>query len=78
MMSKENYDKEGLLKATYYGNTPSVCHRIIDSYLNFSCFGELIEEHPDGKYEAMGCFKDWWNEYISDEDGWFVEENDDE
>ena len=87
-MSQENYDEYGLIKATYHGNTPDVCHHIIKSYLDFSGFGDLIAEHPTAdcnsspdsnvslsgkKYEAMGCFKDWWNEYISDEEGVFVD-----
>ena len=88
-MSEENYDEydeDGLIKATYHGNTPKVCCGIIESYLDFSGFGELIAEHPTadcnstdrdlsrGRYDPLGPFKDWWNEYISDEKGVFKEE----
>ena len=86
-MDKENYDEDGLIKATYHGNTPEVCCHIIESYLVFSGFGNLIAEHPtahcnsvdsdltQGKYEPLGPFKNWWNDYISDEEGDFVENN---
>jgi hypothetical protein len=82
-------DDNGCIKAKYCGNSADTCMHIISSYLDFSGFGELIEEHPtaecnscdkdlslltNGKYEALGCFEDWWNEYISDEEGDFVEE----
>jgi hypothetical protein len=82
-------DDNGCIKAKYFGNSADTCMHIISSYLDFSGFGELIEEHPtaecnscdknlslltNGKYEALGCFEDWWNEYISDEEGDFVEE----
>ena len=87
-MREENYDENPLIKARYYGNKPETCFQIIESYLYFSGFGNLIAEHPTaecnsankdlskGKYDPMGCFEDWWNEYISDEEGCFVEEND--
>ena len=82
-------DRNGCIKATYLGNNADTCMQIISSYLDFSGFGDLIEEHPtaecnecakdlsllpSGKYEALGCFADWWNEYIADEEGNFVEE----
>jgi hypothetical protein len=82
-------DRNGCIKAKYYGNSADTCMQIISSYLYFSGFDELIEEHPtaecnscekdisllpNGKYEALGCFTQWWNEYISDEEGNFVEE----
>tara|TARA_R110002110_G_C13024856_1_gene678232 strand:+ start:174 stop:449 length:276 start_codon:yes stop_codon:yes gene_type:complete len=89
-MSEENLDKYGLIKATYHGNTPEVCCQIIESYLDFSGFGNLIAEHPtadcnsvdrdlsQGRYDPLGPFKHWWNDYISDEEGDFVDaENND-
>lgn len=65
-------DNEDLITATYYGNTPEQCRHIISSYLHYSQFGKLIEEHPNG-YETFAPFEAWWNEYISDEDS-FLEE----
>jgi hypothetical protein len=62
----------GLIKATYYGNTPETCRQIISSYLHYSQFGKLIEEHPNG-YQALEPFEGWWNEYISDGEDEFVE-----
>ena len=62
---KQIEEPDDLIKATYQGNTPEVCRHIIISYLHYSQFGKLIEEHPNG-YEALGCFEDWWNDYISD------------
>ena len=65
-----------LIKATYYGNTPETCRHIIQSYLDYTGFGTLIEEHPND-YEALEPFEGWWNEYISDgEDEFVVEEQD--
>tara|TARA_B100000700_G_C14724657_1_gene705427 strand:+ start:473 stop:736 length:264 start_codon:yes stop_codon:yes gene_type:complete len=81
-----NYDKDGFIKAKYYGITADECRHILESYLDFSGFGNLIEEHPTarcnslnrdlamGKYDRFSAFQDWWNEYISDEDEAFVEE----
>ena len=89
-MYKELYDENSLIKARYYGNKPETCFQIIESYLTFSGFGNLIAEHPTaecnstnqdlskGKYDPMGPFEHWWNEYISDETGSFVEENNNE
>jgi hypothetical protein len=65
--------KQNLIKGTYYGNTAEDCRHIIQSYLGHSGFGALIEEHPNN-YEALGCFEDWWNEYISDGEDAFIEE----
>jgi hypothetical protein len=62
-----------LIKATYYGNTPEDCRHIIQSYLEHSGFGALIEEHPSN-YKALEPFEGWWNEYISDGEDEFVEE----
>ena len=81
-------DECGFIKAKYYGLTPDECHQIIESYLDFSGFGNLIEEHPtaecnsteqpqsviEKKYNPFGVFKYWWNENISDEEE-FVEED---
>ena len=63
-----------LINATYYGNTPETCRHIIQSYLDHSGFGTLIEEHPNN-YQALEPFKGWWNEYISDGEDEFVEQD---
>jgi hypothetical protein len=63
-----------IIKATYYGNTPETCRHIIRSYLEYSQFGKLIEEHPNN-YQALEPFEGWWNEYISDGEDEFVEED---
>ena len=60
-----------LINATYYGNTPETCRHIIRSYLEYSGFGALIEEHPNN-YQALEPFEGWWNEYISDGEDDFV------
>jgi len=71
------FDHKDIMKATYNGNTPSDCAHIIQSYLEFTRFDELIEERCNREtgrqYQSLEPFKDWWNDYISDED-WFVEE----
>ena len=71
------YDHKDIIKATYHGNTPSECSHIIISYLEYTRFNELIEERCDletgRQYDSLEPFKDWWNEYISDEED-FVEE----
>jgi hypothetical protein len=66
-------EPDGLIKATYYGNTPETCRQIIRSYLEYSQFGKLIEEHPNN-YKALEPFKGWWNDYISDGEDEFVEQ----
>jgi hypothetical protein len=63
-----------IIKATYYGNTPETCRHIIRSYLEYSQFGKLIEEHPNN-YQALEPFEGWWNEYISDGEDEFVEQD---
>jgi hypothetical protein len=70
--NKAEQEEDGLIKATYYGNTPETCRQIISSYLHYSQFGKLIEEHPNG-YQALEPFEGWWNEYISDGEDEFVE-----
>ena len=70
--NKAEQEEDGLIKATYYGNTPETCRQIISSYLHYSQFGNLIEEHPNG-YQALEPFEGWWNEYISDGEDEFVE-----
>ena len=84
--SSSNEDENGFIKAKYYGVTAYDCRHIIESYLDFSGFGNLIEEHPTakcnlvnrdlamGKYDRFCVFQDWWNEYISDEEDTFIEE----
>ncbi len=62
-----------LIKATYYGNTAQDCRHIIASYLHYTQFGKIIEEHPH-KYKSFAPFEGWWNEYISDEESHFIEE----
>jgi len=62
-----------LIPATYYGNTAEECRHIIASYLHYTQFGKVIEEHPN-KYESLAPFEGWWNEYISDEEPDFLEE----
>ena len=72
-----------LIKATYYGNTAEECRHIIASYLHYTQFGKLIEEHPQRltlgkhlhKYKSLAPFEGWWNEYISDEESHFIEED---
>ena len=84
-----NHDENGFIKAKYHGLSYDECHHIIMSYLDFTGYGDLIEEHPtaecnsteqpqsriDEKYDRSEPFIDWWNDYISDEEGDFVEEN---
>ena len=71
------WDHKDIIKATYHGNTPSECSHIIQSYLEFTRFNELIEERCNletgRQYQSLEPFKDWWNDYISDEED-FVEE----
>jgi hypothetical protein len=63
-----------LIPATYYGNTAEECRHLIVSYLEFSQFGKLIEDHPNG-YDPLAPFEAWWNEYISDEDSFLEDKN---
>ena len=71
------WDHKDIIKATYGGNTPRECAHIIESYLDFTRFNELIEERCNletgRQYQSLEPFKDWWNDYISDEED-FVEE----
>lgn len=67
--------KKPSIPATYYGITSEECRHLIISYLEFSQFGKLIEEHPNG-YDALAPFEAWWNEYISEEDS-FLEQGED-
>ena len=66
------WDHKDTIKATYHGNTPSVCSHIIQSYLDYTRFNELIEERCNletgRQYQSLEPFKDWWNDYISDEE----------
>ena len=72
--NKAEQEEDGLIKATYYGNTPENCRHIIRSYLEYSQFGKLIEEHPNN-YKALEPFEGWWNDYISDGEDEFVEQD---
>ena len=71
------WDHKDIIKATYGGNTPRECAHIIESYLDFTRFNELIEERCNletgRQYQSLEPFKDWWNDYISDEES-FVED----
>ena len=82
------YDNDGFIKAKYYGITADECQHIIESYLEFTGFKDLIEQHPtaecnskeqpqaaiEKKYNLFGVFKFWWNDYISDEEEDFIKE----
>ena len=41
-----NHDENGFIKAKYHGLSYDECHHIIMSYLDFTGYGDLIEEHP--------------------------------
>lgn len=63
-------DEYGLIKAKYHSKDAHFYFQIIKSYLNFIKLGD-----PDLVDESLEPFDEWWNEYISDETGSFVEEN---
>ena len=63
-------DEYGLIKAKYLCKDAHFYFQIIKSYLNFIKLGD-----PDLVDESLEPFDEWWNEYISDETGSFVEEN---